>query len=382
MAYFRKVPSKKAKSGYTWSFTIETGVDPLTGKRKQTTRRGFATKKEAENAAKELSTQLENGLNIVDNKMTLNQFLPKWLDMAAKRKVRETTFDNYQRAVNVRILPILGRVGLTELNGPVCQKFFNHLVDEGLSERYIEYIYTVLNGALEKAIDWDLLLKNPLRKVDIPRGRRRKYVVWTKEELIRFLQFSKIENVHYSALFFVCGYTGLRRGEMLALKWQDVNFEKGTLHVQRNLIYREGNFSYGPLKTESSNRVIKLDDETLRILSQHKKRQSELKLLYGPRYSQEDLIFCREDGQAIYPRTMTTIFNRVIKKAEVPKIRFHDLRHTHATLLLEAGVSLKEVQERLGHSSIKMTGDIYAHVTDGMKENTSKKFSEYMQKNG
>ena len=115
--------------------------------------------KEAENAAKELSTQLENGLNIVDNKMTLNQFLPKWLEMAAKRKVRETTFDNYQRAVNVRILPILGHVGLTELNGAVCQKFFNHLVDEGLSERYIEYIYTVFNGALEKAIDWDLLLK-------------------------------------------------------------------------------------------------------------------------------------------------------------------------------------------------------------------------------
>ncbi|MDP1383003.1 tyrosine-type recombinase/integrase [Priestia megaterium] len=382
MAYFRKVPSKKAKSGYTWSFTIETGVDSLTGKRKQTTRRGFATKKEAENAAKELSTQLENGLNIVDNKMNLNQFLPKWLEMAAKRKVRETTFDNYQRAVNVRILPILGHVGLTDLNGPVCQKFFNHLVDEGLSERYIEYIYTVLNGALEKAIDWDLLLKNPLRKVDIPRGRRRKYVVWTKEELIRFLQFSKIENVHYSALFFVCGYTGLRRGEMLALKWQDINSEKGTLHVQRNLIYREGNFSYGPLKTESSNRIIKLDDDTLRVLLQHKKRQSELKLLYGPRYSQEDLIFCREDGQAIYPRTMTTIFNRAIKKAEVPKIRFHDLRHTHATLLLEAGVSLKEVQERLGHSSIKMTGDIYAHVTDEMKSNTSKKFSEYMQKNG
>ncbi|WP_176526160.1 tyrosine-type recombinase/integrase [Priestia megaterium] len=154
----------------------------------------------------------------MDNKMTLNQFLPKWLDMAAKRRVRETTFDNYQRAVNVRILPILGHVRLTELNGAVCQKFFNHLVDEGLSERYIEYIYTVFNGALEKAIDWDLLLKNPLRKVDIPRDRRRKYVVWTKEELIRFLQFSKIENVHYSALFFVCEYTGLRRGEMLALK--------------------------------------------------------------------------------------------------------------------------------------------------------------------
>lgn len=381
MAYFRKVPSQKAKSGYTWSFTIENGIDPLTGKRKQTTRRGFATKKEAENAAKELSTQLENGLNIVDNKMTLNQYLPKWLEMAAKRKVKDTTFENYQNVINFRILPVLGHVTLKDLNGSACQNFFNLLIDQELSNGYIKTIYKIFNISLEKAIDWDLILKNPLRKVDIPKERKRKYTVWKREELLRFLQVAKDEDLDYFALFFVCIYTGLRRGELLGLKWEDVNFKDGNLHIQRNQTYLNGTFTYGSLKTESSSRVIKLDDETLNTLMQHKKRQSELKLLYGPQYSIENLIFSRKNGQPIQPTTLTVTFHNIMKKSNVPKIRFHDLRHTHATLLLEAGVSLKEVQERLGHSSIKMTGDIYAHVTEEMKSNASKKFSEYMQKN-
>ncbi|MGG0554841.1 tyrosine-type recombinase/integrase [Priestia aryabhattai] len=381
MAYFRKVPSKKAKSGYTWSFTIETGIDLLTGKRKQTTRRGFATKKEAENAAKELSTQLENGLNIVDNKMTLNQYLPKWLEMAAKRKVKVTTFVNYENVINNRILPVLGHLTLKDLNGSVCQKFFNLLIDQELSDGYIKSIYKVFNISLEKAIDWDLILKNPLRKVDIPKARKRNYTVWKRKELLYFLQVAKDESLDYFSLFFVCIYTGLRKGELLGLKWEDINFKDGTLHIQRNQVYLKGTFTYGSLKTESSNRVIKVDDETLHILMQHKKRQNELKLLYGSQYSNENLVFCRKNGKPMHPRALAVFFDSIIKKAEVSKIRFHDLRHTHATLLLEAGVSLKEVQERLGHSSIKMTGDIYAHVTDEMKSNASKKFSEYMQKN-
>ncbi|MCY8234834.1 site-specific integrase [Priestia endophytica] len=186
--------------------------------------------------------------------------------------------------------------------------------------------------------------------------------------------------MHYHALFFVCSYTGLRRGEVLGLKWEDFDSEEGTLHVQRNLIYDKLGFRFGPLKTEASDRIIKLDDSIMNVLKLQKKRQAEMKLLFGASYGKEDLIFSREDGQPIYPRTLTTIFNRIVKKAEVPKIGFHDLRHTHATLLLEAGVSLKEVQERLGHSSIKMTGDIYAHVTNTMKTNSAEKFSQYMQK--
>ena len=313
--------------------------------------------------------------------MTLNQYLPKWLEMAAKRKVKDTTFVNYQNVINFRILPVLGHVTLKDLNGSACQKFFNLLIDQELSNGYIKTIYKIFNISLEKAIDWDLILKNPLRKVDIPKERKRKYTVWKREELLRFLQVAKDENLDYFALFFVCIYTGLRRGELLGLKWEDVNFKNGNLHIQRNQTYLNGTFTYGSLKTESSNRLIKLDDETLNTLMQHKKRQSELKLLYGPQYSIENLIFSRKNGQPIQPTTLTVTFHNIMKKSNVPKIRFHDLRHTHATLLLEAGVSLKEVQERLGHSSIKMTGDIYAHVTEEMKSNASKKFSEYMQKN-
>ncbi|GAB1807662.1 hypothetical protein PMEGAPR236_27540 [Priestia megaterium] len=204
--------------------------------------------------------------------MTLNQYLPKWLEMAAKRKVKDTTFDHYQNVINFRILPILGHLALRDLNGTVCQKFFNHLLDQELSERYIKYIYNILNTSLEKAIDWDLILKNPLRKVDLPKERKRKYTVWKREEIHRFLQFAKDEDLHYFALFFVCVYTGIRRGEVLGLKWEDVDLTDGTLHVQRNQTYLRGTYSYGSLKAESSNRIIKLDDETLHILMQNKKR--------------------------------------------------------------------------------------------------------------
>lgn len=139
--------------------------------------------------------------------------------------------------INFRILPILGHLALRDLNGTVCQKFFNPLLDQELSERYIKYIYNILNTSLEKAIDWDLILKNPLRTVDLPKERKRKYTVYKREEIHRFLQFAKDEDLHYFALFFVCVYTGIRRGEVLGLKWEDVDLTDGTLHVQRNQTY-------------------------------------------------------------------------------------------------------------------------------------------------
>jgi integrase len=289
---------------------------------------------------------------------------------------------NYLRAINHRIKPVLGKHQLNKITPAQCQEFINRLQDEGLSERYIEYIYTVLYGALQKAIEWDLIIRNPLAKVDIPRARRRKYTTWSKEELQRFLSFAKLENIIYYTAFLTAAYTGMRRGELLGLKWEDIDFEKSTISIERNLIYDDEGFQFGDLKTESSQREIAIDDFLLKELKRYKAKQSEIKLIVGSQYQDNNLVFARENGNPIYPRTLTTIFNRVQKAANVTKIRFHDLRHTHATLLLEAGVSLKEVQVRLGHSSIKTTGDIYAHVTEQMNEVTAQKFYEYMQKRG
>jgi integrase len=379
MASFQKY---QTKDGWKWLFKVDLPPDPLTGKRRQTTRRGFKTKKEAQKAATELLMQAEKGVEVINQNMTLEEYLDKWVDLSAKRKVRETTLKNYLRAINHRIKPVLGKHQLNKITPAQCQEFINRLQDEGLSERYIEYIYTVLYGALQKAIEWDLIIRNPLAKVDIPRARRRKYTTWSKEELQRFLSFAKLENIIYYTAFLTAAYTGMRRGELLGLKWEDIDFEKSTISIERNLIYDDEGFRFGDLKTESSQREIAIDDFLLKELKRYKAKQSEIKLIVGSQYQDNNLVFARENGNPIYPRTLTTIFNRVQKAANVPKIRFHDLRHTHATLLLEAGASLKEVQVRLGHSSIKTTGDIYAHVTDQMKETTAKIFNEYMQKRG
>jgi integrase len=380
VAYFRKVPAKNAK-GYTWSVTVDLGRDPITGKRRQTTRRGFATKKEAEKAASELIAQAEKGVNIINQNISLEEYLKDWIELSAKRKVKETTLKNYIRAINHRIIPALGKIPLRKLTAAQCQQFINALIDEGLSERYIEYIYTVLYGALQKAIEWDLILVNPLIKVDVPRGRKRKYMTWTREELNRFLSFAKLENIIYYTAFLTAAHTGMRRGELLGLKWQDIDFEHARIHIQRNLIYDEDGFRFGDLKTEASQRIIAMDDFLLKELKRYKAKQAEIKLIVGNQYEDNGLVFARETGKPIFPRTLTDIFNRVIKAAGVKKIRFHDLRHTHATLLLEAGADLKEVQARLGHASIKTTGDVYAHVTKEIEEKTARIFGDFIRKN-
>jgi integrase len=154
------------------------------------------------------------------------------------------------RAINHRIKPVLGKHQLNKITPAQCQEFINRLQDEGLSERYIEYIYTVLYGALQKAIEWDLIIRNPLAKVNIPRARRRKYTTWSKEELQRFLSFAKLENIIYYTAFLTAAYTGMRRGELLGLKWEDIDFEKSTISIVRNLIYDDEGFRFGDLKTE------------------------------------------------------------------------------------------------------------------------------------
>ncbi|MGG3624356.1 site-specific integrase [Bacillus gobiensis] len=378
MAYYRKVPAKN-KKGYTYSFTIELGRDPITKKRKQITRRGFATKREAEKVANEIENQINKDTYIVDSKMTLKEYLNKWLDLAAKRKVRETTFTNYKRAIDYRVIPVLGHFQLSELKSTHFEQFINSLIQDGLSERYIEYIYTVLYGALEKAVDWELIIKNPLKKVDIPRGRRRKTITWSREELNRFLDHAKFSDITYYMAFKLDAYTGLRRGELLGLKWSDVDFSENRINVSRSLIYDKQGFRFGPVKTEKSERSVKVDKKVMEELRSYKAKQSELKMAIRSEYDDQNLIFARKDGQPIYFRTFTTVFNRSIKEANVPKIRVHDIRHTHATLMLEAGASLKDVQERLGHSSIQMTGDIYAHVSPVMQEKSSQAFSDYLE---
>lgn len=382
MAYFQKVPAKN-KQGYRWKCTEDAPPHPVTGKRRQVTRRAD-TKKEAEKKVTEAIEQIikmdRGELNEGLRHMTVQELFEKWFELTMKRKLKETTFREYTNAANHRIIPVLGEYKVTQLNTLTLQQFINDLTDEGLSPRYIEYISTILYGALESARIWKVIKFNPLADVERPRPRRVKHVTWTVEEMDRFLSVTKLLDLRLYTVVSVALKTGIRRGEALALHWKDIDFENKEVSIERSLVYDKKGFRFSTPKSEASIRKITIGDSLISDLKKWKARQNEIKLVLGKVFIDNDLVFTTKTGKPIFPRDLTFQFNEAIKTAEVPKIRFHDLRHTHATLCLEAGMSLKEVQDRLGHSSIKTTGDVYAHVTEKMRKQSSDLFEKHISK--
>lgn len=382
MAYLQKVPAKN-KQGYKWKCTKDAPRDPVTGERRQVTRRAD-TKKEAEAkvlaAINEIIKLDSNEIDTEIQEMTVNHLFDQWFELIMKRKVKETTFKEYTNATNYRIRPVFGEKKVTDLNAILLQQFINDLTDEGLSPRYIEYISTILYGALETARKWKIITVNPLNDVEKPRPRRKENVTWSREEADMFLKITQLNDLRLSTVISTALKTGARRGEILALKWSDIDFAQREISIERTLIYDKEGYRFGSPKSDASIRKIVIGESLIQDLKNWKAQQNQMKMLFRKTFAEEDLVFTTETGKPIFPRSLTSQFNKAIKIAGVPKIRFHDLRHTHATLCLEAGMSLKEVQDRLGHSSIRTTGDVYAHVTQNMREKSADLFEKYITK--
>lgn len=382
MAYFQKVKAKN-KRGYNWKCTDDAPRHPVTGKRRQITRRA-ETKQEAEEKVKKAIEEIKRNdscqMGSSSRNITVKELFDQWFELIMKRKLKETTYREYTNAVNYRIIPIFGDRKVTELNSILLQKYINDLIDEGLSLRYIEYISTIFHGALEAARKWKVITVNPLNDVEKPRPRRKENVTWTRKEMDLFLKVTKLKDLRLYTVVSVAVKTGARRGEVLALKWSDIDFEKKEINIERTLIYDKDGYRFGTPKSDSSVRKVSIGESLITDLNQWKAYQNEFKMFFRKIYKDEDLLFTTNKGKPIFPRNLTADFNRAIKIAEVRKIRFHDLRHTHATLCLEAGMSLKEVQDRLGHSSIRTTGDVYAHVTENMREQSANLFEKYISK--
>lgn len=370
--YFRK-------RGDKWSFTVDVGNDPSTGKRIQKTKGGFKTKKAAQEACAELITELTKGIYVDPKDLLFKDLVEEWLELS-KVRVKDTTFKNYFRAAGTRIIPSLGQMKVKDINHATIQKYINELMEEGLTPRYIEYLFTVINGSVEHGVKTERLVKNPLQYVEVPRPRRRTHITWSIEEINRFLHFAKFGNPIYFISLKIAIHTGMRRGEVLGLMWKDVNLKEQKISVTQSLIYDDEGFRFSDLKTASSKRLISIDDDLTAELKQYKAQQNQFKLALGSEYHDLDLVCCREDGRPIYPRTLAIHFESVIKKSGVPKIRLHDLRHTHATILLKLGENPKVVSERLGHSTVSMTLDTYSHVTPDMQEKAADKFGDALKK--
>ena len=311
------------------------------------------------------------GLIIASEKQTLEEFLVRWLEDSVKGTTSENTLVSYSCIVRKHIVPILGNIPLQKLQPQQVQYLYRKKQEEGLT-RTVQLIHAVLHRALNQAMKWNIVQRNVTDVVDRPKFSRREMKVLNQDEANRFLKSAR-EGPLY-ALYVLAITCGLRQGELLALKWKDFDVKAGTVHIQRQVRWVKGKALFKEPKTSKSRRTVMLPQVAVTALQKHHAVQAKQRLANGKKWQDHGLIFTTEVGTAInQSNLLSKSFYPLLMKAEVPRIRFHDLRHTAATLLLQQGVHPKIVQERLGHSRISMTLDTYSHVLPAMQQEAADK---------
>lgn len=247
--------------------------------------------------------------------------------------------------------------------------------DPPLSNRYISQIHTLLHDALHTALQWELVSRNVADAVDAPKPVRKKFTVWTLDEVRRFLNAPEVKEHRFYIAFLLALTTGMRQGEILALRWSDINFENGSLFVDRTLTWQKGKCTFNPPKSESGARLITLPEEVVVALRAHRLEQSKQRLVLGEAYHNSDLVVARINRNFVSQSFLRAKFTKLIGELQMPYIRFHDLRHTHASILLELGEEMKVIQEQLGHANIGITADTYTHLSKTLRSRPAERLS-------
>lgn len=338
------------------------------------------TRQEVAEKLNKALNDVKQGTFVEPTKLTVGQWLDTWLNEYAKPRIRPTTWDSYEMNVRCHIKPAIGGIPLKQLLPSHLQKLYNDKLaggradgTGGLSPRSVRYLHAILHEALKQAVREQLIARNPADVVAPPRQQKKEIKPLTTEQVQHLLATMKEDRL-YSAFLLELG-TGLRRGELLGLRWQDVDLDKGIIRVQQSLVRTKKGVLFQAPKTERSRRSIPLPENVVRELKRWKARQNQERLALGEAYQDNGLVFCREDGRWLEPTYFSKCFDKLLEKAGLPHVRFHDLRHTHATQLLQLGVHVKVVQERLGHSTVTMTLDTYSHVLPGLQEDAAAKLN-------
>lgn len=348
-----------------WAYRVDTGFHPETGKRRQMLKQGFATKKEAEAALAEALPYRATGTAVARSTIRVEEFLTEWLE-TARSKIRPTTHHGYMRSV-AKINRRLGRYQLQSLTPLQIERFYAELLVSGgkdggtMSAKSVRNVHVVLRKALSDAERLGLVQRNAAAPARPPASVRREFVTWSSDDLRQFL--AAVKDHRLFVAFVLLATTGMRRGEVLGLRWSDVDFDGSQLAVANTLTTVGNDLVMGPPKTPRSRRHVYLDPQTLAVLREHRQRQRAERLVVGPAWESDvDLVVRDELGGRVHPDSFSWQFGRIVRSLDVPRIRLHDLRHTYATLALKAGIHPKVVSERLGHATVGVTLDLYSHV--------------------
>lgn len=328
-----------------------------------------ATKRQAEQLLVKKLREIQEGTFIEPNDMTVGDLLDRWMESHGETNLKQTTYETHLSCINNHIKPAIGHIPLAKLRPLHLQQLYTDKLKGGradgkpggLSSSSVRYMHMIMHTALSAAVKWDLVARNVADAVTPPKVESVKQKTWTADEARKFLDYIREHRLY--PLYYLALTTGMRRGELLGLRWQDINWEQRTLSINQTLVTTPGGQNIiSSTKTESSNRVVALSAAMIAELRRHRKRQLEEMMVLGINSYDQELVFVSEVGTPINPRNLLRHFQTTAKKARLPVIPFHCLRHTSATLMLQQGIHPKVVAERLGHSRITTTLDTYSHV--------------------
>lgn len=373
----------RERSPGKWAIVLDV-VDPATGKKKRKWHSFRGTKREAQSECARLVTELKTGRYVEPTKQTVPAFLDEWLDFI-KPSVAPKTFERYGEICRKNLAPLLSDVTLAKLKTDRIDAAFSKALQEGrrdgkggLSPRTVHHMRRVLIKALNQAVTWDRLAKNPAQASTPPKVERKSMLAYDAMQTAELMEAMRHTRMYIPVVLAVM--CGLRRGEILALRWRNVELgdNRRQLSVVSSAEQTKDGIRYKEPKAGRA-RTVALSKTVVSELKAHRVQQAEEQLRLGIRPDDDSFVVAQIDGKPIQPRSLTHEWMRLIQKTTLPRIRFHDLRHTHASQLLSAGVHPKIASERLGHSNIGITLDLYSHVMPGMQADAAEQVDAVLQ---
>ncbi len=347
-----------------------------------------ASMKEAELELAKFVSEVENPQYVKPSKMTFKEFSGKWLTEYAVPTLSERTVQDYRKHLGNRLIPFFGNMVLESITPFIIHQYYNRLRNNGrrdgkqtkLSEMTIKQIHLFLSSLFERAVKWGFIHDNPLKRVEAPKVKRNKNNAYDARQLEDIFKVIDGEQLKYKLIFTLAVTCGLRRGEILGLRWSDIEPASRRLHIRQasQPIIGKGVIFKEP-KTFNSLRTVSIPEPIIGLLEQYRTEQDEHREKVGSLWQTSDLLFTQWDGTPMYPDSVSRWFGRLIKAHNLPHIRFHDLRHTAASMMISKGVDVKTVSGILGHADIKTTLNIYAHVFDYKKAEAAEKMAELIK---
>lgn len=364
----------RQRSDGRWEARVDLGYEGPTRRRKSIYGR---TREEVADKLVEIQQRVRRGLPVLDERERLGPFLEDWLESSVKPSVRYSTWKTYDMYARLHIIPALGKRPLVKLTPQEVQRFFNKKLEEGLTPRTVEQIRAILRRALGQAEKWGMVSRNVAALTSRPKVQRKRISPLDPDQARTFLD--SLNGDRFDALFVLALSTGLRQGEALGLRWGDIDFETATVHVSGALQRVEGKLTRVEPKTNNSRRSIGLPPVAADALRAHRTRQIEWRLAAGETWQDTGYVFTSYIGTPVDASAVIKAFKKVLERAGLPDIRFQDLRHSCASLLMAQGMHPRVVMETLGHSQISLTMDTYSHVSAALQREAADAIDAILQ---